>query len=184
MTEEKRARGILSTVDREWLRGEKEYDHRQQTYDRRKKIRDRVRNSIMDYPVLMSEWGYDELEHAVDPLKNSDAHKQGLTAGLVDGVALLFAANAAAYSAGRINDPEMYETLVSDAISRACRFNGIAADVGVNVEIDTIGTLDAAAGEDHADLSLNALRQLYLAGEISEQEFDRAVEEKYDSESD
>lgn len=54
MTEDTRdgARGMLADVDRAWITGEKQYDHRQQRYDRRQKIRERVRNTMLDFELL------------------------------------------------------------------------------------------------------------------------------------
>lgn len=63
MSDDERPRGILAPVDRAYLRGEKEYDHRQSAYDRRETIRERVYHSLHDFPILA--------EHA-DPTEFSD----------------------------------------------------------------------------------------------------------------
>lgn len=47
-----RDRGFLAPVDREFLRGEKSYEHRQSAYDRRQTIRKRVENAIYDFWLL------------------------------------------------------------------------------------------------------------------------------------
>jgi len=51
--DEKRSRGILAPVDREFLKGEKEYSHRQSAYGRREKIRERVKNGLLDFSLLL-----------------------------------------------------------------------------------------------------------------------------------
>lgn len=47
-----RGRGILTETDRKYLLGEVEYEDRQQQRNRRRYIRDRVRNGIIDFTLL------------------------------------------------------------------------------------------------------------------------------------
>lgn len=47
-----RSRGILSTTDREYLFGLKEYAHDQSEANRRQDIRERVKNSLIDFKIL------------------------------------------------------------------------------------------------------------------------------------
>lgn len=47
-----RERGILTPEDRKYLFGEKEYKHPESARNRRAKIRQRVRNSLLDFVVL------------------------------------------------------------------------------------------------------------------------------------
>jgi hypothetical protein len=49
-----RGRGILTETDRKYLLGEVEYDDNQQQRNRRRYIRDRARNGIIDF-ILLSE---------------------------------------------------------------------------------------------------------------------------------
>lgn len=50
-----RPRGMLAPVDRLYLQGEKEYEHRQSAYKRRRDIRDRVYHGILDFTLLLEE---------------------------------------------------------------------------------------------------------------------------------
>lgn len=52
MTDGDRERGMLAPVDREWLRGEKDYDHRQQHYDRQKTIQQRIQDALIDFQIV------------------------------------------------------------------------------------------------------------------------------------
>lgn len=49
-----RNRGILSSVDRKFLFGEKEYEHKQSVSNRKQDIRNRVSNSFQDFILLSS----------------------------------------------------------------------------------------------------------------------------------
>lgn len=49
-----RDRGILTTADREYLCGEREYSSEQSERDARYRIRKRVKNSILDFSILLN----------------------------------------------------------------------------------------------------------------------------------
>lgn len=55
-----RKRGILAPVDRKHLLGLKEYEYRQNAHHRRREIRKRVRNAILDFRLLVEELPADE----------------------------------------------------------------------------------------------------------------------------
>lgn len=55
MTDSDRGRGVLAPVDRKFLTGEKEYDHRQSAYNRREEIRERIENALLDYSIIVEE---------------------------------------------------------------------------------------------------------------------------------
>lgn len=50
--QEKRPRGMLTPKDRELLRGEIEYKHQQQYSNRRRKIRERIANGLLDFNAI------------------------------------------------------------------------------------------------------------------------------------
>lgn len=64
---EDRNRGFLTSTDREFLRGEKVYEHRQSTYDRRQTIRDRTRDALLDFAVLYEHLSDDQREKILQP---------------------------------------------------------------------------------------------------------------------
>ena len=69
---EERDRGLLASVDREFLRGEKVYEHRQSTYDRRQTIRDRTQDAIQDFEILYEHLSDDQREKVLSPRLDSD----------------------------------------------------------------------------------------------------------------
>lgn len=64
-----RPRGILAPVDRDFLAGIREYDTRQEAYNRRKQIRERTANGIRDFWLLANELDDDEIEKIVGELE-------------------------------------------------------------------------------------------------------------------
>ena len=64
-------RGILTDSDKEWLRGETEYEHRQTAANKRAEIRERVAAALHDFEDLNEHWTTDErrrtLEETDDP---------------------------------------------------------------------------------------------------------------------
>lgn len=64
---DERPRGVLSPADRKLLTGEASYKHRQTAINRKKDIRDRVRDSIRDFVFLFEYLDADELVDIFDP---------------------------------------------------------------------------------------------------------------------
>lgn len=70
LTPEERPRGILSKVDREFLCGNKQYEHSQSEANRRQDIRKRVSNSFQDFVLLaflLSEEEREQITQQKDP---------------------------------------------------------------------------------------------------------------------
>lgn len=57
---EDQTRGILSDSDKDWLRGDIEYQHRQTAADRRRTIRTRVSEALQDFKHLNEHWSSEE----------------------------------------------------------------------------------------------------------------------------
>jgi hypothetical protein len=79
--------GFLTDVDKEFLRGEKEYDSKQGRYGRRQAIRERTREAFHDFALLYDELTPRERDRVFDPDK-SDAAK--LTEAMRDTIAFLY----------------------------------------------------------------------------------------------
>ncbi|MDL5363137.1 hypothetical protein [Halalkalicoccus sp. NIPERK01] len=87
---------MLTTEDRRWLTGEKVYDGqhaKQQRYQRRKDIRERIYNSMLDFSILLEELDEDERREIFGEVtddgqqwRNGD---EDLQAGVRDGLAFL-----------------------------------------------------------------------------------------------
>ena len=175
---------VLTPSQREYLRGESDIES-QTDRERmtRARIRERIRAAIADFSLLLEATDPDELHQALDLIEQKEAHlEEGVAGGLIDGVAFMFAANAAAYRGNEITDSDMYGPLIAEGIRRACRHADIAVDrVGVDIEIEGVAPLEEFDIADLADMPLSALRQRYLAGLISEEQFDRALDAKVDA---
>lgn len=65
---EDRERGFLTVADREFLRGEKHYESKQGRYDRRRAIRDRLRNAVLDMNLVTAQFGSEYVERALHDL--------------------------------------------------------------------------------------------------------------------
>lgn len=71
MTDEEdadRERGVLTPADRRYLRGETVYDSVQSARDTRYRIRERLRNAILDFNLVTAYMGSDDLERVLDDL--------------------------------------------------------------------------------------------------------------------
>lgn len=55
MGDSDRGRGILTPTDREYLRGEVEYEHKQSKHKRERELRQRIHNAMLDLPLLAEE---------------------------------------------------------------------------------------------------------------------------------
>jgi hypothetical protein len=89
MTDRKNA--MLTTEDRRWLTGEKSYEGehaKQQRYQRRRDIRKRVHNTILDFTILFEHLEEAEREKLFERLENGDDDDE-FTAGLRDGLAFI-----------------------------------------------------------------------------------------------
>ncbi|SEH11543.1 hypothetical protein SAMN04487967_0400 [Natronorubrum sediminis] len=62
---ENETRGILTPADKEWLRGETEYEHRQSEAKRRQEIRERVSAALEDFAMLVDHWSATERQKAL-----------------------------------------------------------------------------------------------------------------------
>lgn len=59
--------GFLTAVDKEYLRGEKEYESKQGRYDRRRAIRERTREAFHDFQLLRETLDPEERDKIFDP---------------------------------------------------------------------------------------------------------------------
>lgn len=72
MMSESGTRGILTESDKDWLRGDIEYEHRQTAADRRAQIRDRVAAALQDFALLSEQWSEDERQKMLEELEDPD----------------------------------------------------------------------------------------------------------------
>lgn len=128
-----RERGVLAPVDREYLLGLKEYDHRQSAYQRREDIQERVYNSVLDLALLSEQFDSKSIDKVRDNL-TSDAAEHSVMRGpggvddsIHDALAFLLRVFG--------NDIDAIERAVSEATARELR-RDTAEDWTVDVEVD------------------------------------------------
>ena len=125
-----RPRGILSTVDREYLAGLKEYEHPQSESNRKQEIRDRVINAIQDFPILVQMLGAEERKK----IFNDEISEWELQASLESIISFLYL--------GLDEDSEEVEKIIENGIytganlSKMGRWSGEVVDVDANIDID------------------------------------------------
>lgn len=131
-----RERGMLAPVDRDYLRGKREYDHRQSAYKRREEIRERVYNALLDFELVMHHMDDKELERIFDPPEEveSDFH-----AALADMLGMI-------YYEQSVTAPS-FETLLKRGINRAERRYADSRAYQVDVDL----TIERRSPE-HIDL--------------------------------
>lgn len=106
--EERRDRGILTPVDREYLLGNRDYNNKQQEINRRSNIRNRIRNSIIDFNILFERLSERDRKQIFDDVDAKNMQITGQTKvgknhkwrvgepsiekGLIDGIAFFYQA--------------------------------------------------------------------------------------------
>lgn len=137
-----RKNAMLTTEDRRWLTGEKTYEGehaKQQRYQRRRDIHERVYNSLLDFSILLAN--LEERERA--KLFGGDAEERrerfsdgALADGVRDGLAFLL------YNAGIVDrmgdertDDTLADRLLEEALYRAGRRDDVLVE-SVDLEIE------------------------------------------------
>lgn len=134
-SEDSRDRGILTPENRAFLRGETEYEYEQSAINARRRIRERVRNSILDFAIVFEYLSEDDLRAVVEEVKEQNpTHREQLQPerefgdGMVDTVAF------AGLCASELGSD--FETLASAAIRRHAEKVDLRVDtVDVDVEV-------------------------------------------------
>ncbi len=182
MTSRKNA--MLTSEDRRWLTGEKAYEGehaKQQRYQRRRDIRERVYNSLLDFPILFEHLEADErrkLFGARDDGWQPIDEDRALADGVRDALAFLLYSTGVTALMDESTDcaPVPAEWLLTEALYRAGRTDGILVDT-VDLEIDAVNLprssllADLEAGNE---LSPREIRLLLESDEVDT----RAIQEQ------
>lgn len=127
-----RKNAMLTTEDRRWLTGEKTYEGehaKQQRYQRRRDIRERVYNSLLDFTILLHQLEETERKKLFGQISDDgtqwDIEDEPFEAGIRDALAFLL------YNVGMtkhmitdnngLSETTVAEQFVTDAIYRAGR---------------------------------------------------------------
>lgn len=180
MTSRKNA--MLTTEDRRWLTGEKTYEGehaKQQRYQRRKDIRERVYNSLLDFTILFEHLEEAEREKLFERARAEGFDDRELRTGTRDALAFVL------YSAGVTDlmqprtEPSIptAKRLLDDALYRAGREDDVLVE---NVDLDIEATRVSIAGllddlEAGTDVSPTELRVLMESDTVDTAEVQECI---------
>lgn len=134
---ESRKNAMLTTEDRRWLTGEKTYEGehaKQQRYQRRRDIRDRVSNAILDFSILFAHLEQREREKLFGTVSSGPSQRgtddgDSFMDGICDGLAFLLYNTGITRSMGQssipTSEPTAAEQFLSEALYRAGRKDDI-----------------------------------------------------------
>lgn len=145
-----RKNAMLTTEDRRWLTGEKTYDGqhaKQQRYQRRRDIRERVYNSMLDFSILLDELDEDEWREIFGEVTEygqqwQDADEE-LQAGVRDGLAFLLRTIGIVtlMRESRPSHETVPERVFNAALRRAGHRDGLLVNsVALDIDATDVGT--------------------------------------------
>lgn len=176
MSRDDRERGILSSADRAYLRGEKEFASEQAERNARARIRDRVFEATLDYELLVEHLSDRDRELVFEKRVGSMDGTEAFDA-LVSAVAFLYRA---------VKDTDVdFETVLSEGINVAEAGRDRAATVQLDLTYHTL-TADQlrhrlAEGEE---LSLTELAFLHASDDVGTEELARHFRDREATEID
>jgi len=140
---------MLTTEDRRWLTGEKVYDGqhaKQQRYQRRRDIRERVYNSMLDFSILLEELDDEEWREVFGDITDEGRQWQNadedLQAGVRDGLAFLLrtVGITTLMRDGQASQGTVPERLFTAALRRAGHRDGLLVEsVSLDIEAADVG---------------------------------------------
>ena len=139
-----RKNAMLTTEDRRWLTGEKVYEGqhaKQQRYQRRRDIRERVYNSMLDFSILLEELDDEEWREICGDITDSGRQWQNadedIRAGVRDGLAFLLrtVGIATLMRDGQASQETVPERMFTAALRRAGHRDGLLVE-SVSLDID------------------------------------------------
>lgn len=193
---ESRKNAMLTTEDRRWLTGQKEYlgEHaKQQRYQRRRDIRERVYNSVLDFTILFEDLDDRERERIFGRVAAGgtrwDPPDGEFESGVRDALAFLLRSVGVVDHAGTAGSKRateatdtVIERLLTDAIVRIGVREGFAVE-DVTLEIEAVDrtpgeTLEKLrAGES---LSTGELRLLLESELVDAENFQACLRETFE----
>lgn len=187
MTDE-RGRGIFTDDDREYLRGEKEFKHRQSEHNAKKRINERLRNAFLDFNVLVDHFDEDQYENVLNEVNNDAEFRRGAMNALAfifrgtAGPSIEVKPNLGTDHDGQkqISDTGLFDDLLEDAyvVALLTKYDFITADfeppIVTGDQFEGIHTFRqmAEAGED---LSPRYIKLLLQHDVIDSEEVQKAV---------
>lgn len=186
-----RKNAMLTTEDRRWLTGDKEYEGehaKQQRYQRRKDIRERVWNSVLDFTILFEHLDNDQCEDIFDLLaeegSSKTAERESFANGVRDALAF-FLYNVGVTELMRevtspATDGAAAEQFVTEALTRAGRKDDLLVEeVDLNIEATPASLSDILADlEAGEELSAGELQYLIESGTVDVTELQGCIRDQ------
>lgn len=183
MVNQPRPRGILTDVDRDFLelsedeRKEEYKDHAR--FKRRREIRKRLYNAILDVPIIVAGMPLTDLDEALSDPEGDGSDPPPVANHITALPALLYLYHRKQEPRGMGPDGWRTAIDVMDGIKQALSRMGIAYEsVSVDIEVDRGPELGTLADKDLDELSKDQLTQLHRAGLIDSDTFADAWTEK------
>lgn len=176
--------GLLTQSQRAYLTDGSDYEGASKRM-MDKRIRERLRQSLTDFRLLLEHYDDDEeLAEVVDAAKNMDLDTDLGQDALANGLGFLLAA-VSSTAPWRFNhdldEGEGYEVPVKQAVTRASRYHGYALEnVDVTIEFDA-RPLEEMTPEELARTPFRTQMDLLRSGEITDDELEEALRIKFDA---
>ncbi|RQG93233.1 hypothetical protein EA462_03295 [Natrarchaeobius halalkaliphilus] len=175
-----RKNAMLTTEDRRWLTGEKSYEGehaKQQRYQRRRDIRERVYNSLLDFTILFEYLEADEREKlfgTAGTKQTTLTDDRKLSNGVRDAFAfLLYSTGIDARLGTDANRPSpVADQLLTEAFHRVGRRESVLVQ-NVDIDIDVVELPRESLLEDLAagnELSSHELKILLESEDVDTRE--------------
>jgi hypothetical protein len=141
-TAPERGRGVLTQSDREFLLGRKSDYTEQSRRQKRSRIRERVRNAVLDFSILFEHLDERDREMVFDP---DDDHREAYTRGITDVLAFLHLGTIGYYTP--------FKHMLAEGVNRAEQALAGSEYRLVNVEfnVDPVGRIDVDEVVDKLD---------------------------------
>jgi len=172
-----RGRGVLTRNDRDWIVNRPEDLNESTKRQKAQRIRDRLHQSILDFPILLRHLDYADLKQAfedrTDPEPGAQMH---FSNALFDVIAVLYLGRLERNEETAVGRGEgwYFEEMASGGIKRALIESGSSVEnVEVSVNIERGPRFEEV--EDLSDQTQDMLFQLHQAGEITGDEFSTAM---------
>lgn len=160
-----RSRGILSPTDRKFLAGKIEYAHQQSETDRRREIRHRIQDAILDFSLLAAHLEDKDFDRVFDVEESSSARRRSIGKGVTHALAFLYAGT-------RDSVPD-FQRYLEDGVSIGEEYltdtPRVVVDVDVDLNIDkqrlddanVFATAEKLAHHNFDEISKGEMREMF-----------------------
>jgi len=136
-SENQRSRGVLTRSDREFLRGEKEYQSKEAAINKRRDIRQRIANGILDFPLISRGL----LDKDRQKVFSQMAEREDETKQYVDGIKALLSWIYVGLKEGKYDEKRIFESAVEigeSEVGLAGTAKIVQTDVNLSIRIREI----------------------------------------------